>query len=151
MAAKPETQATGNINKALVAADSEVYAEKTHNPYRGGIPDFYYDYPGHDLWVEYKFLERLPPQLCLRGGSKPPVSQLQERWINRGARNGRQVLVIVAIGKGKTQRYLVIRPFEPIWTHSIRREELEPRLIDRDRLIEFLLTVLRYGGLAQTY
>lgn len=151
MAVKPETQLIGNVHKALQAADGQVYCEKTHNMYRGGIPDVYYDYPGYDLWVEYKYLERLPPQLSLCGGNKPPVSQLQRRWIERAAHNGRQVLVVVGVGKGKAQRYLVIRPFEAIWDYASARNELESRLIDRGRLVELYLDILRNGWLADTY
>lgn len=151
MAVKPETQLITNIHKALETADENVFCEKTHNPFRGGIPDVYYDYPGYDLWIEYKWRERLPPALCLAGGNNPPTTQLQRRWIERAARNGRQVLVVMGIGKGRNQRYLVFRPFEAVWDYSVTREELQARLIDRDRLIEFYLTVLRHGGLAETY
>lgn len=151
MAVKPETQLIGNVHKGLDAADDYIYYEKTHNPYRSGIPDVYYDYPGYDLWVEYKFMDKVPKQLCLRSESKPPVSRLQRHWIERAARNGRQVLVVIGFGKGSAQRYLVIRPYELIWDHSVPREKIEPRLIDRNRLVELYLDILRNGWLAQTY
>lgn len=95
MARKPESTFIKNVHDKLQAAYPEVYPEKTHNPFRGGIPDVWYDSPAGDMWVEYKWLPKVPSSIDLTGGDRPWLSPLQARWLDRAACNGRTVAVVV--------------------------------------------------------
>lgn len=94
--AKPETTFHNGINRHL---RKEVYREKTNNPYRGGMPDFYYEGNKGILWVEYKYWVSLP-----RSGIIESVYDLvtprQWLWLTRANTNGVNVAVILGYKKG---------------------------------------------------
>ena len=91
---KPETRYTAAVHRALKPIQGDLYFEKTNNPYRGGIPDFYYE-ERNAFWVEYKWLPSLP-----RVQFTPSLSELQKRWLLRNFGNGHQPAVIVGTPKG---------------------------------------------------
>lgn len=93
MAVKPESTFIAGVHKHLPAA---VYRMKTNNPYVAGIPDCYYSGIGGDLWVEYKFVPKIPKN----GTVKIALSALQRRWIEGRATEGRNVAVIVGSPEG---------------------------------------------------
>lgn len=92
MAQKPENQFIAGVHKYL----PDVYFEKMNNPYRGGTADVWYSGVLGDLWVEYKFLPKLPR----RGLIIPDLSELQKRWIHNRRNEGRRVHVIVGCPAG---------------------------------------------------
>jgi len=70
-----------------------------NNPYRGGTADWWYSGNLCDLWVEYKFLPRVPQ----RGDMTPErygLTALQLDWLHRRHVEGRNVAVIVGTPKG---------------------------------------------------
>ena len=74
-----------------------------HNAYRGGTPDVWYSGSRGDLWVEYKWIARIPK----RGTIVPKLSPLQLDWLTKRKAQGRNVLVIVGSPKGALSLSLV--------------------------------------------
>ena len=75
MAIKPENQFISGVHKHLPL---DVYHMKTNNPYIAGIPDCYYSGPGGDLWIEYKFIPKLPTRVPIVVN----LSALQLHWLD---------------------------------------------------------------------
>ena len=100
MSSGPENRFIQSIHRLLGA---EVYRMKNHNPYTGGVPDCWYSGNKGDLWVEYKFLE-LPKKpstiVDLLRGDKPPISPLQQYWLECRHAEGRTVGVIIGTPRG---------------------------------------------------
>ena len=94
---KPENRFLNLVHKHI---PSTVYFEKTHNIYRGGTPDVYYEGPKAILWAEYKYLAKLPKIINLTGQKNPPLSALQQRWLARAHANNKNVAVIVGSPQG---------------------------------------------------
>lgn len=99
MATKPESTFTAGINKLIPVV---VYREKMHNMYRGGTADLWYSANKADLWVEYKWLAKLPKtrEISLVSGATPMLSPLQQKWLNDRYAENRNVAVIVGTPEG---------------------------------------------------
>lgn len=76
---------------------AELYRFKSHNPFIGGIPDWYYSGNKADMWIEYKFvvLPKRDSTLIV-----PDLSELQRQWLNNRWDEGRNVYVIVGSKNG---------------------------------------------------
>jgi hypothetical protein len=94
MTAKAETNFANSVHKYLTP---NVYAEKMHNPYRGGTPDFYFEGIGRSVWAEYKFVV-LPKRADTY--IVPNLSALQKDWLERNRQNGGAPVVIVGCEYG---------------------------------------------------
>lgn len=101
MSAQPEGQYIAKIGKKL---PDYVTAEKTHNSFRGGIFDMYYESPRGLLWVEYKWIPKMP----VRDKTMivPDMSDLQLQWGLERHTNNIPCAVIVGIGKGRDSQGL---------------------------------------------
>ena len=99
MASKPETVFYESVHRHLPM----FHREKMNNPYRGGTADWWYS-AARDLWIEYKFLPRLPQRgsvwLCDDSVKQPMLSRLQQRWLRGRHEEGRNVGVIVGCPTG---------------------------------------------------
>lgn len=93
MSAQPENRFIASIHKLM---PKEIHREKMHNMYRGGTPDVYYSGCGGDLWIEYKFIPRVPQ----RGEVVANLSELQKLWLKGRHLEGRKVHVIVGCPAG---------------------------------------------------
>lgn len=93
MSRKPETVYISNIHKKL---GTRSYHEKNNNPYIGGTPDVFYSGDKGDLWVEYKFLPKIPK----RTEVLPDLSDLQKRWLGNRYDEGRNVAVVCGTPDG---------------------------------------------------
>lgn len=120
MASKPETTFTRGVLKYL---PSDVYHMKNSNPYVGGIPDLWFSGNRGDLWVEMKFLPKVP----LRASILPfkLLSPLQVQWLNGRYAEGRTVAVVVGCPDGG----VILRDQEWLWdyTPQMFRDRLVPR------------------------
>lgn len=96
MAAKPETAFRLRIERGL---PREIHREKMANPYRGGTADCWYSARRSDLWVEYKFLPRIP-QKGVVDAKRLGLSHLQLQWLHGRYEEGRNVSVIVGVPTG---------------------------------------------------
>lgn len=92
-----EPEYTRSIARLL---SRDVYALKVHTSYTNGVADSWYSGSRGDLWVEWKYLKRLPRSLDLCSGKQPILSQLQQDWLTCRHNEGRHVAVIVGIAQG---------------------------------------------------
>lgn len=128
MAAKPETQFIKSIHDKL--KPRRVYHEKTNNPFRSGIADVWYSGRLGDLWVEYKYIEKLPRSDEI----KPDLSARQVKWLGDRYEEGRNVAVILGTRAGGVlyQHYDWLVPYSD--------KLLLPRLQPRPALAEWIFS-----------
>lgn len=88
---KPESNFISAIHKLL----PQVYHEKQNNPYRSGTADVWYSGARGDLWVEYKFIPKIPRSDSIL----PDLSERQRVWLRDRAAEGRNVAVILGVGR----------------------------------------------------
>jgi len=67
-----------SVHRSLPAS---VYSWKIHDTYTGGVPDSFYAGPTGILFVEYKYLPKLPKRDTTE--LKTTLSALQKQWLNR--------------------------------------------------------------------
>lgn len=60
---------------------------------QNGTPDYFYDGPKSDLWIEYKQLRSIPRDFIIQA----PLTELQRRWLNRRYKHGQNVRVVVGL------------------------------------------------------
>lgn len=97
-ARKPESTFSSSINKRLPIG---LHYEKMNNPYRGGTADFWYSGNKADLWVEYKWIPKVPKkEYSLISGINPSLSKLQQQWLSNRYNEGRHVVVILGTPDG---------------------------------------------------
>ena len=87
MPVKPENLARTNINSKI---PKSIHREKMGTGYSAGTADQWYSGYPHDLWVEYKFLEKPPVRKF-----KLKLSTLQLDWLQRRYEEGRAVCVVL--------------------------------------------------------
>lgn len=92
MAIKPENTFIASVHKYL----KQVYFEKMFNPYRSGTPDVWYSGNKSDMWIEYKFLQKLPVRSAIVLG----LTDLQKKWLRDRYYEGRKVFVICGSKNG---------------------------------------------------
>lgn len=123
MAKKPETTFIESVHRHLPA---NIHREKMNNPYSSGTADVWYSGCKNDLWLEYKFLPRVPQ----RGIVDPAklLSALQVRWLNGRYDEGRTVGVCIGCPDGG----IILRYRE--WGHEILAKDFVDRLCSRKDL-----------------
>lgn len=89
---KPENRFIAGIHRLLPKS----YAEKMNNPWRAGTADVWYSGDRGDLWVEYKFIERIPRSVEIL----PDLTPRQKRWCNNRFDEGRNVAVVLGTPTG---------------------------------------------------
>lgn len=92
MSTKPENRFIAGVHRHL----PHTYAEKMSNPWRSGTPDVWYSGDRGELWVEYKFIERIPRTEEIL----PDLTPLQSRWLNNRFDEGRNVAVVLGTPTG---------------------------------------------------
>lgn len=144
MPSKPETSYIKLINDELARLAPEIYFEKTHNEYRGGTFDVYYEAAINNvMWVEYKWYDSLAPVVDLLVPIKrPKMTPLQQEWGKRAKQNALTALVVIGF-KPKASRFsrgVILRD----WTRSLPRDEVFRRSLDKTAMAEALINLL-YG------
>jgi hypothetical protein len=145
MARKPENSFIERINKKLPIkklrmcaptrlkhpAGHWLHYEKMSNPYRGGTADSWYSGAKSDLWLEYKYLPRLPQ----RASVKPfeLLSPLQLDWLGGRLDEGRQVGVIIGCPTGGV--VLLNRA----WEREIPARDFASLVVSAEALAEWIL------------
>ena len=130
MASKPETSFIASIHRRF---DSDApYHVKMNNPFASGIPDVFYSGANGDLWVEYKFLPRLPSRSTTV--VVPDLSPDQKRWLGNRLDEGRNVAVVMGVG---AKHAAVYRNRE--WLQPLTKEQLEARLVLRQDVAKWII------------
>jgi hypothetical protein len=95
MARKPENTFIARVNKYV---DPAVHREKMANPYRRGTADMWYSGTRGDMWIEFKWLPRVPS----RGSLKPYklLEALQRKWLDERHAEGRKVALCIGTPLG---------------------------------------------------
>ena len=94
---KPETRFYTAVHK-LLPPKRVLHREKMHNPYQGGTADVWYSGSLDDLWVEYKWLAKLPVRAPVQLTKE--LSPLQQQWLSGRHAEGRNVVVILGTPEG---------------------------------------------------
>jgi hypothetical protein len=128
MAQKPENAFIAGVHKHLPPVKA-FHREKMNNPYSSGTADVWYS-SKLDLWVEYKYLPKLPVRVPI----EPDLSELQKDWLARRYREGRNVWVIVGFNKGG----VIMRDLQ--WERPMPVSEFLQRAIDRKAIAETIIT-----------
>lgn len=89
---KPENRFIESVHRHL----PRTYAEKMNNPWRAGTADVWYSGDRGDLWIEYKFIERIPRSAEIL----PDLTPRQKRWLNNRFDEGRNVAVVLGTPTG---------------------------------------------------
>ena len=71
----------------------EVYKWKIHDTYTGGVPDAFYAGPSGILFVEYKYIKKLPVKKSTP--VRTSLTKLQALWLNTMEKNGVKVALII--------------------------------------------------------
>jgi len=94
MASKPESVFIRSVHKNF--GPVRPYFEKNWNAYRAGTPDVLYSGDEGVMWVEYKYLPKLPTRVPL----ELDLTSLQARWLANRSSEGRHVAVILGLPEG---------------------------------------------------
>ena len=125
MSSGPENRYIASIHRLLPDA---VYREKMHNPYRGGTFDVWYSGQIADIWIEYKWVNKLPKNGIL----VPELSELQKKWGRGRSKEGRHVYVVVGSPIGGV---IFIAP--DAWEAGIG--ECSKLLLDKKQVASFIV------------
>lgn len=126
MAAKPENNFIHRIHRILPRS---IYREKMYNPLRRGTPDVWYSGCKGDLWVEYKYVPKIP--LTLKADEL--LSDLQKKWILDRIDEGRNVWVIIGTPVGA----MIYQPVRGAGT-CFTREEIYKTAVSDNRVVTFI-------------
>jgi hypothetical protein len=101
---------------------TELFKWKIHDNYAGGVPDCFYAGPTAQLWVEYKWLAKLPamPKTMI----KPKLSAQQLAWLIKMSGLSFPCAVIIGTPHGGL---LLDDPFK--WTNGLMKKKAETQLI----------------------
>ena len=128
MAAKPENTFIASIHKKF--SGGKPYFEKMYNPLRSGTPDVYYSGDAGQLWIEYKFLPRIPRSAEIL----PDLTPRQSRWLNDRFVEGRNVAVVLGTPDGG----VIYRNQE--WDSPLSSTELAARLVSREEVARWIIS-----------
>ncbi len=126
MSTKPENTFIGSIHKKF--GGKKPYIEKMYNPLRSGTPDVYYSGDVGDLWVEYKFIPRIPRSAEIL----PDLTPRQRRWLNDRFAEGRNVAVVLGTPDGG----VIYRNQE--WNNPLSSTELAARVVSREEVARWI-------------
>lgn len=102
----------------------DVYHEKMYNPYRSGTADVWYSGAMGDVWIEYKFIPKIPKSLEI----VPALTDRQLKWLNDRYAEGRNIAVILGCPDGGV--FLRNRT----WGSPMTSEEMKARVMSRKDL-----------------
>ncbi len=128
MSVKPENTFIGAVHKHLPPA---VYRMKNHNRYVAGVVDVWYSGNRADLWVEYKFIPRVPKRGDVHPGKL--LSALQLEWLVGRHQEGRSVAVVIGCPNGGV---ILCDPDE--WSADLTASEYTQRLLERKAIASWI-------------
>lgn len=124
---KPETRFYTAVHKLL---PKELHREKMANPYRGGTADVWYSGNADDLWVEYKWLPKVPVRVDVRVYEL--LSPLQLQWLRLRWKEGRNVVVILGSPDGAC-----VYEFGR-WERDMTPDEFRSRALSKQQVADYI-------------
>ena len=145
MSAKPENNFILSVNRLLplkkvrssakallqYPVDMHLHYEKMHNSFRGGTWDGWYSGKGGDLWIEYKFLPRIPQRASVKPFAL--LSPLQLEWGRERLDEGRNVAVIIGCPTGG----VLLRELD--WEKELSPQQFDSLLSSRVDLASWIM------------
>jgi len=130
LARKPESVFKNSVHRYLAPG---AHRQSMASIFSNGTPDEYYEGPGNILWIEYKYIEQLPPtiDLCNPKG-RPKLSALQQEWLMRAHGNSIPICVILGCKEGGVMYQY------GSWTHPEKREDIKYRMLSRKELAQWI-------------
>lgn len=126
---KPENVFRDSVHKHLPIG---LHHEKMNNPYRGGTPDDWYSGTRNDLWIEYKWLPKIPIKVPI---NVPDLfSKLQLMWLNDRSNEGRNVTAIIGCKEGG------VILSDKGWNYPLDVNDFRARLLDRISLANWIVS-----------
>jgi len=125
MSTKPENTFIKSIHRML----PNVYAEKMANPWRAGTADVWYSGKRGDLWIEYKFIERIPRSKEIL----PELTPRQLRWLCDRFDEGRNVAVVLGTPTGGV---IYRNPQE--WTTPLTPVDFQAKQVTKKEIAEWI-------------
>jgi hypothetical protein len=122
MATKPESTFYRGVHRLFKRIVP--YFEKMSNPFVSGTADVWYSGDRGDLWIEYKFIPRIPRNAEIL----PDLTPRQIRWLNGRHDEGRNIAVVVGCPEG----CVMYRNKE--WLVPLSGAEFKERLISKNEL-----------------
>jgi hypothetical protein len=122
-----ESGHTQAINKKVKAAG--VYTLKIQTMMNNGVPDCWYSGNKADLWVEMKYISKLPKKLTTE--IKINLSDLQYEWLTNRYVERRNVAVVIGSEKGW---YIATAP--SLWSTPILQKDLTKT---RNEIIKWII------------
>lgn len=123
---KPENRFIESVHRHL----PKTYAEKMNNPWRAGTADVWYSGDRGDLWIEYKFIERIPRSAEIL----PDLTPRQKRWLNNRFDEGRNVAVVLGTPTGG----VIYRNKE--WMRPLDHVTLAGLIVPRDEIARWIFS-----------
>lgn len=114
---QPENRFIQSVNRKL-PLKTEIHYEKMNNPYRRGTADSWYSGNKADMWIEWKYLPKLPKTI----DPQKLLHPLQTAWLNGRYKEGRNVCVVIGCPDGG----VVLRDKE--WCEVIERNNFVAKL-----------------------
>lgn len=126
MSAKPENSFIRGVHRFL----PRTHTEKTNNPFRAGTADVWYSGDKGDLWIEYKFIEKIPksPKIL------PDLTPRQLRWLNNRFDEGRNVAVVLGTPAGG----VIYRNKD--WSIPLDSDTLSGLVVPKDEVARWIFT-----------
>lgn len=131
MAAKPETNFSNAVRAAL---PDGIYSMKNNNEYVAGVPDLWFSGKKNDLWIEMKFVQKLPKTVPLRPYDL--LSTLQEKWLRDRYEEGRNVAVIIGCKRGTKLEGIILRDLA--WEKDIYPKDFDSLIVSKSELVSFI-------------
>lgn len=128
MSQKPENTFIKSIHTKM--AKEKPYFEKTNNPWRAGTPDVYYSGDKSELWIEYKYIPKIP----ISSEILPDLTPRQRRWLNERYDEGRNVFVVLGTPDGG----VIYRDKE--WLKPLSSTEIEAKLLSRAEIARWIIS-----------
>lgn len=131
MARKPENTFRVSVHRYL---SRDLHHEKMNNPYSSGTPDDWYSGTKADLWVEFKYLPRVPSRAVVwpANPNQKMLSRLQLNWINRRCVEGRNVAVVIGCPDGG------VILLDQEWNQQFTADEFRNRLVPRQDIAQWI-------------
>jgi hypothetical protein len=123
MSRGPETRFIKSVHRLM---PTDLYHMKNHNTYVGGPADVWYSGKRGDMWIEYKYVHKLPAIIDLMDTKKKySLSGLQQEWCRDRLKEGRNVIVILGCKEGGVVFHAL--EWEQKWNTENWDKEIESR------------------------